>query len=171
MSKVQIRILSIDDWELYKSLRLASLQESPNAFDSTFNRESDLSDCEWKSKLDRAQRKDNALPLVAEIDGQPQGMAWGVVRNAQSSSAYIYQMWVKTESRGQGVGRELLKAIIAWATEMRLKSINLTVTTDNVEAISFYESIGFSFTVTGSDKFQTASQSQLMVFGLNAVVA
>ncbi|MDO6477926.1 GNAT family N-acetyltransferase [Alteromonas sp. 1_MG-2023] len=172
MCKVQIRTLSVDDWELYKSLRLASLQESPNAFDSTFKSESDLSICEWKSKLDLAARKIKALPLVAEIAGEPQGLVWGVVHDANSTSAHIYQMWVATESRGLGVGRLLLRALISWATELRLKSLYLTVNSDNTAAIAFYKSVGFSITVASGDDLQSKTvKSQVMVFGLNGVVA
>lgn len=172
MGKVQIRTLSVDDWELYKSLRLASLLESPSAFGSTFKSASDLSSCDWKLKLDLATHKNKALPLVAEVDGEPHGLVWGVIHDAHSTSAHIYQMWVKAESRGQGVGRLLLRALIAWATELRLNSLYLTVNQDNSAAISFYESIGFSFTVTSSENLQSKPlSSHLMVFGLNGVGA
>ena len=92
MGRVLIRQLAKDDWELYKNLRLRSLQESPEAFGSTYERESEFTDERWRDRVDANGGVHQTLPLVAEIDEQAIGIASGVVHFAGDNSAYVYQM-------------------------------------------------------------------------------
>ncbi|WP_439889409.1 GNAT family N-acetyltransferase [Pseudomonas sp. MBLB4123] len=133
----------MSDWETYRSLRLSSLKDSPDSFGSTFEREAEYSDDEWMSRLNLPSREDTALPLVAEVNGVPSGLAWGLLHQAESKTAHIYQMWVRPESRGMGIGRALIEYIISWATASQLSSLSLAVTTSNSAAISLYHSLGF----------------------------
>ena len=143
MNKVEIGILSTEDWQTYKSLRLSSLMESPESFGSTYEDEAEYPDEVWKSRLDPSGRVERALPLVAEIDGTPSGLAWGLIHDPDSKTAHVYQMWVTPERRGKGLGRGLLKAIISWAQALQLNTLVLAVTTNNTAAISLYRSFGF----------------------------
>ena len=46
--------------------------------------------------------------------------------------------------RGEGIGRALLAAAIAWATETEaVEKLSLSVFSDNVRAIALYEAAGF----------------------------
>ena len=65
MSDVKIRLLTLQDWRLYKSSRLTSLEDSPDSFGSTYEQEAALSDAEWLARLDLEFRGLEALPLVA----------------------------------------------------------------------------------------------------------
>jgi hypothetical protein len=56
MSEINLHILSMGDWQVYKSLRLASLKDSPDSFGATYERESEFPDSEWISRLDPAGR-------------------------------------------------------------------------------------------------------------------
>ncbi|MES2626887.1 MAG: hypothetical protein V4628_16495 [Pseudomonadota bacterium] len=76
MNNVNIRVLQEDDWQLYKLLRLSALQESPDSFGSTYEREFGFPDDEWISRLRKRCGSRNALPLVAEVGGNPSGLAW-----------------------------------------------------------------------------------------------
>lgn len=143
LSKIVIRVLLVADWKTYKSLRLSALKDSPQAFASTFEREVKLHDYEWAEKLDKEQRNVTAIPLVAEINGTPMGLAWGVVHERDAMAAYVYQMWVNPVGRKNGLGRELLKAIVSWAQKLQLSYIKLAVTPTNAEAVSLYSSFGF----------------------------
>jgi len=143
MDRINIRTLNKDDWALYKSLRLRSLQDSPDSFGSSYESEADYSDDEWISRLDRQDRAKNALPLVAELDGVPSGLAWGLIHDPDSKAAHVYQMWVTPEARGMGMGHALLNHIIAWAEDALLDQLILSVTTTNPAAIALYLSFGF----------------------------
>ena len=144
ISNLNIRVLSMDDWETYKSLRLSSLEDSPDSFGATLEREASYPDEEWISRLDPSGRAATALPLVAEISDIPCGLAWGIIHDQNSNVAHVYQMWVKPEARNRGVSRKLLETIISWARDSQLTSLALSVTTTNKEAVSLYKSSGFS---------------------------
>ncbi|MDP2284085.1 MAG: hypothetical protein Q8L06_08090, partial [Pseudohongiella sp.] len=58
-----IRPLTPSDWQRYKSIRLRSLENSPDAFGSTFERELTLTDEEWQARVNPALREGLALPL------------------------------------------------------------------------------------------------------------
>lgn len=143
MSDVTITTLVTQSWETYKSLRLASLKDAPDSFGSTFERETEFSEEEWKSRITATNGPTRVLPLVAEFEGSPIGLAWGVVHTPKSKSVHVYQMWVSPEHRGTGVGRQLLDRIIEWTHEVELSSLSLAVTTINIPAIMLYESLGF----------------------------
>ena len=143
MSECEIKILTPENWELYKSARLNSLREAPDSFGSTYDQEAALSDAEWQSRLDLKLQNIDALPLVAEMDGQPIGIAWGLIHKLDLRIAHIYQMWVSPEMRGKGIAKSLLLEIKAWAIGRGCDLMALAVTTSNEAAVNLYKSFGF----------------------------
>ncbi|WP_417579293.1 GNAT family N-acetyltransferase [Nitrincola sp.] len=143
MSEFEIKTLTPEDWEIYKSARLKSLRDSPDSFGSTYDQESALSDAEWQTRLNLKLRALDALPLVAKMDGQPVGLAWGVIHEPDLGVAHIYQMWVSPALRGKGIATSLLREIKAWAAGRGCEFVALAVTNSNQAAVSLYMSSGF----------------------------
>jgi len=52
-------------------------------------------------------------------------------------------MWVAPDCRGQGVGRALLDAAVAWARSAGADALMLDVTVSNSPAVHLYEQAGF----------------------------
>lgn len=143
MSEFKIRTLCTEDWAIYKLIRLASLADSPDSFGSTYEREALFPESEWRSRLGPSERAKHALPLVAEYDGIPVGLSWGLIHKSGSNVAHIYQMWVSPEARGKGIAKSFLDCITAWAKVKDCESVALSVTTANDAAVGLYLSTGF----------------------------
>tara|TARA_R110001592_G_scaffold90669_5_gene266270 strand:+ start:861 stop:1391 length:531 start_codon:yes stop_codon:yes gene_type:complete len=150
MANVQIRVLLMSDWEIYRRLRLLALQDSPDSFGSTYEREAEFTDEEWISRLNASNRAKHALPLIAELDGVAVGLAWGQIHSSSSSpismdtdAAHVYQMWMSPRARGYGLSKLLLNSIIDWAKKSNRKVVCLEVTIVNEAAVNLYKSIGF----------------------------
>jgi GNAT superfamily N-acetyltransferase len=84
------------------------------------------------------------LPLLAEVAAQPVGLAWGRIEQAPPEVANVYQMWVAQTHRGQGAGRLLLEAIIAWASAAGARRVLLSVTCGESSARRLYVRTGFT---------------------------
>lgn len=138
-----IRSFAADEWQLYRDLRLRALQDSPDAFSSTYAREAPRPDVEWAERLARGVRSPRDLPLVAELAGEPCGLAWGRIEDSPPATARVYQMWVAPTHRRRGVGRALLDAVIGWARTEGARIVELDVTTTNRDALRLYERGGF----------------------------
>jgi len=160
MSELEIKILTPENWELYKSARLKSLRESPDSFGSIYDQEAVLSDAEWKSRLDLKFRDVDALPLIAEIEGHPVGIAWAFIHKPNLQVAHIYQMWVSPELRGKGIAKSLLHKIKAWALGRGCSLMALGVTTSNEAAVNLYRTFGF---VAAGQLEQLRADSPLLV--------
>jgi len=143
MSYVMIRVLTSKDWQLYKSIRLTSLEDAPDSFGSTYEQEVALSATEWQTRLDLKWRGLDALPLIAELEGQAVGLAWGVIHEPDTKIAHIYQMWVSPTLRGKGIAKSLLGEISTWAVNKKCECIKLAVTTCNEAAVGFYTLSGY----------------------------
>jgi len=143
MGDLSIKELSDADWLGYKTIRLKSLQESPDSFASTYDRESSFDKEHWQSRLRISPSIHDAIALAAISDQEYIGLLSCVIHNADEPSADLYQMWVAPDWRGRGVATALFDRIKVWATGKGVKSIQLSVTTTNGEAISLYQSIGF----------------------------
>jgi ribosomal protein S18 acetylase RimI-like enzyme len=59
------------------------------------------------------------------------------------SSWILNDLYVKKETRGRGVGENLLKTAIQFATETGARGLFLETANDNVNAQRLYEKIGF----------------------------
>jgi ribosomal protein S18 acetylase RimI-like enzyme len=64
----------------------------------------------------------------------------------RATQARLVSMWVAKEQRGQGIGKALVEAAVAWARESEARTMVLTVTSNNDSAAQFYEGLGFART-------------------------
>lgn len=143
MSTFKLRVLVPENWAEYKLLRLSALKESPDSFGSTYEKELAFSDVEWIERLRANFNGMISLPLVAELDGNLVGLAWGVIHHSDKKVAHIYQMWVSPEARGNGIAMSFLNELKMWALSNGCTSIELEVTTNNDTAVGLYKIFGF----------------------------
>lgn len=139
-----VRRFAPDEWQLYRDLRLRALQESPDAFGSTFAHEVGRTDEEWATRLSRGAHSSRDLPLVAEVNGESCGLAWVRIGEDSPAIAHLYQMWVAPDRRGQGVGRALVECAVSWARSVGAREVVLDVTCGNSDAVRLYEGAGFA---------------------------
>lgn len=137
-----IRTICDDEWREYRAIRLRALEDSPDAFGSTLERELGFPDSAWKSRLRQASPETD-LPVIAVVGGAFAGLAWGRIEPPGADVVHLYQMWVEPESRGAGIGRALVATVIEWARARDANSILLDVTCGDRPARRLYESMGF----------------------------
>jgi ribosomal protein S18 acetylase RimI-like enzyme len=138
-----VRRFEPDEWQLYRDLRLHALEESPESFGSTYAYEVLRSDGEWATRLSRGVLSPRDLPLLAEVNAEPCGLAWVRIEASEPDVAHLYQMWVAPTRRRQGTGRALMNAAVAWAHLAAARTMVLDVTTENLDAVRLYERCGF----------------------------
>jgi GNAT superfamily N-acetyltransferase len=85
------------------------------------------SDAEWSSRMAARASTGWDLPLVAEVDGAPIGLAWGRIESSNPDVANVYSVWVDPRYRKQGAGKMLMEAIIEWAQSMNARYLELGV--------------------------------------------
>jgi GNAT superfamily N-acetyltransferase len=138
-----VRPFAPDEWRIYKDLRLRALADSPDAFGSTLAAEQDRSNAVWSSRLASGAGSGLDLPLIAKVDGEPVGLAWGRGDRDDPEVAHLYQMWIAPSHRRLGAGRLLLEAVIAWAKAKNVRYLDLGVTYRESPAMRMYRRAGF----------------------------
>jgi GNAT superfamily N-acetyltransferase len=138
-----IRTFTNSEWQLYRDLRLRALLDSPDAFGSTHAGSVEYPDRKWQKRLAGVNPHFD-LPLLAEVEGQAVGLAWGRSEAGDEITATLNQMWTAPEVRGQGIGRQLLITVIDWSRDNGFQQLLLEVTQGNNAARLFYESAGFT---------------------------
>ena len=141
---------------LVKDVRLRALQDSPDAFSSTYARESRLTDGDWIARAERlsGERAVGFLAMDADIAC---GMAVGLLDQDDAGCADLAGMWVAPKHRRRGIGRALVDAVLGWARMRDVRIVRLMVTCDNEPAIGLYLSLGFA--LTGQTKPHTHDPS------------
>ncbi|CAG7615208.1 L-amino acid N-acetyltransferase AaaT [Paenibacillus solanacearum] len=139
-----IRVLTPEDAVKYRSLRLRSLQEHPDAFLATYDMEKDQPLDVTKQRLQAAGDR-----FTLGCFPHPNELA-GIVTFVREShpklrhKGHIYAMYVAPKYRGNRAGSALLRELIARAGQFEgLEQINLTVMSDNAAAKRLYASLGF----------------------------
>jgi ribosomal protein S18 acetylase RimI-like enzyme len=138
-----VREFKASEWTFYKSLRLRSLEESPNAFGSTLELELQRTDEVWAERIHNAATSGKDCALLAELDGEAVGLVWAKVNATAQDHANIFQMWVSPEARGRGVGSALLTAALEWCRSRAVTVVKLGVTCGDTPAVRLYRRAGF----------------------------
>ena len=137
MGDVIVRKLTEDDWQLYRSVRLRALEESPEAFVAVLADEVQRDDDYWKARMQRSQR------LLAEIDHEVVGIASVGAVHGRDEAAQLFGLWVDPERRGTGAATELVRAGAIVARAQGKRHLLYWVGTENGRAVAFASGFGF----------------------------
>jgi GNAT superfamily N-acetyltransferase len=132
--------LALIQWMLY----LASQRpgSDPPPFESSLHEPRNM-------RFWRDWPRDNDIGVVAEEDGRPVGAAWARHFSGEDlwpwddPAVPVLVMAVEAGSRGKGIGKALLEALIARARERGEGALDLLTGTYNEVAINLYLSCGF----------------------------
>jgi ribosomal protein S18 acetylase RimI-like enzyme len=123
--------------------RLRALQESPTAFGSTYAKESQFTEDDWKQRVSRWNGEKGIAHLAIE-SGMVCGIAGGYLNDRDPSRADLVSMWVSPTHRQRGIGKLLIDEVAAWARQKGATSLYLMVTSSNDIAMMFYQRQGFT---------------------------
>lgn len=139
-----IRALTPIDAAAFQALRLRGLQESPEAFASSYEEEVDTPLAEIEKRLQ--PRTDAATFGACTGDGTLCALA-GLQRERMAKLAHKANLWgvyVAPEAQGLGVGASLLKHALTYAADvLGTRQVNLGVSARNVAALALYRKLGF----------------------------
>jgi GNAT superfamily N-acetyltransferase len=131
-----IRALNPDDWQDIRDVRLRSLLDTPDAFTSTFSRESAYDEAKWRDLAVTGRW------FVANNDGLI-GVAVGVAGwSGDPKRRELVGMWVAPSHRRRGIARQLLDQVRAWAASEGATTLSLGVREGNERALAAYLSMG-----------------------------
>jgi ribosomal protein S18 acetylase RimI-like enzyme len=140
---LEIRVLTADDAEEFRALRLRALREEPEAFGSSWEEEN-------ARPLEQTVARLQAEGITAFGGFDDAGKLAGMVRLRRQDGvkaehkADIISMYVAPEVRGRGLGRMLLDAAIAHARSTPgIEQLLLAVNTTNTPARNLYLAMGF----------------------------
>jgi GNAT superfamily N-acetyltransferase len=122
-----------DEWSRWREIRLRSLQQDPDAFGSTYEREIAFGEADWR------QRLTSGMAVLAELDRSDVGA--GAAFEDAPGTLMVVAMWTDPVARGRGVGRAVLAHVVGLAQARGLQ-VHLWVVEDN-PAQRLYESAGF----------------------------
>lgn len=141
---MHIRVLDEHDARMYQELRLTALQNSPEAFGSTYEREVQFT---MEMVADRIKPKKDTFVLGAFDDRGTLIGSVSFVRESSLKTAHkgnVYGMYVALNQQGQGLGKRLMVELIRIASECDgVEQINLAVMSHNEAAKKLYVSLGF----------------------------
>jgi ribosomal protein S18 acetylase RimI-like enzyme len=138
---IELRILTPDEWPLWRALRHAALEEAPYAFGSTladWQGEGDV-EARWRGRLEPPSHN-----VVACLADEPVGMATGMP--ADDGVVELISMWLAPAGRGRGVGDALVQEVVRWARTVGSEVVRLDVSDGNEAAVQLYLRNGFAYT-------------------------
>jgi GNAT superfamily N-acetyltransferase len=78
---------------------------------------------------------------VVEPTGEPIGAVWLGLR--PPAAAFVYDVHLRPEARGRGLGRATMEAAAAWCRTQGIRVLGANVQGSNVPARAMYESLGY----------------------------
>ena len=136
---IELRRLGVEDWPLWRDVRLRALAEAPHAFGSTLAQwQGDGLDARWRARLEEVPLHVVAVDDAGSALGQVSG--WGPDTEGRVE---LISMWVDPVARGSGVGEALIGEVVVWAREQGAPAVVLSVKVANGPAIALYERLGF----------------------------
>jgi GNAT superfamily N-acetyltransferase len=147
MTDVSVRQVMPDDWASYRTVRLAALTDTPEAFSSTLEREQSFTEEVWRTRLATAAsflawRADRPVGTLSVLDYDPSH------GHEYAGASHLVAMWVEPQERGLGVADELITAALAQVREAGAPALVLWVFEANERARAFYRRMGFRSTET-----------------------
>jgi GNAT superfamily N-acetyltransferase len=131
-----VELLTPDQWQRVRAIRLRALEESGYAFGGTFEVESAEDEATWRLKFEKNDF------LIASVDGVDAAMlSIEVLEGDFGATCWIGGCWSDPQFRGKGLMRALFTFIDQQEKDCKIQGLG--VWTDNFSAIAAYEKLGF----------------------------
>jgi RimJ/RimL family protein N-acetyltransferase len=144
----RIRLLERNEVALLRDLRLAALADAPRSFGETWEEVAARPPEQWQRWAADLAAAETTAGFVAEDEGHPCGLVFGMIDPARDDGARVGGMWVRPEARGRGVGTLLLEAVLRWAESRDRPRIGLWAPAHEPAALALYRRAGFRETGT-----------------------
>jgi ribosomal protein S18 acetylase RimI-like enzyme len=141
---------------------MVTIQRLRNASEAQFTDisllESQLHDAERtypREFLDSILQNDDVF-LVAALDGEKivgMGTVY-VIQKLDNKAAFIEDVIVSEQYRGQGLGEKIMRALLELAKENGVRTVNLTSRPSRVAANALYQKLGFQLRETNTYKLK-----------------
>ena len=137
-SAVEVEELTENQWQRYRAIRLAALENDGHAFGGSLEAEALYSEEKWRSTARQY------VAIVATVAGEDIGMM--TVENLKGdfgATCWIGSCWVDSEYRQHGALRALFHYVDSQPASRDWRTQGLGVWVDNDVAIRAYEKLGF----------------------------
>jgi len=141
---ITVRRIQVGEIDLYKQIRLASLQDAPYAFETSYDSAVRRSNEIWQERAASGAQGTDGATFFAFSNELPIGIAALFRVKSQTDLGELMQVWVSPDYRGTNVAWDLMNVIFKWAEENNFRRIIAGVTKVNSRALSFYIKYGFS---------------------------
>lgn len=141
----QVRRLQPPETALFRELRLQALAESPSSFAERYEDVVGRGIQDWE-RLCALHTLGPHVAFVAEVEGAPSGIAFGIIDRQERDSSRVGGMWVRPDRRGQGIATGLLQAVIQWARAQGRTRMGLWAPAHVPAALAVYQKAGFRLT-------------------------
>lgn len=138
-----VRRLKQNEGEIYRSLRLESLVDSPEAFASTLESALERSFESWTEQANSTASGSQRNTVLGFYGDVPVGLAALYQAPDTADTAHLIQVWVHPDHRGTELATNLICQLIMWAKDCSYRQIIAEVNVENTRAINFYQKQGF----------------------------
>ena len=133
---VSVDLITPNEWQRLRTIRLQALTESGHAFGGTFEVERGEDETAWRAKFEKNDF------LIASVDGVDGAMMYIEVLNGDfGATCWIGGCWSDPRFRGKGLMRAMFTFIDHQNKDWKIQGLG--VWTDNYSAIAAYEKLGF----------------------------
>jgi GNAT superfamily N-acetyltransferase len=131
-----VELLTPDQWERVRAIRLRALEDSGHAFGGTFDAESAEDEATWRLKFEKNDF------LIASVDGVDAAMLYiEVLKGDFGATCWIGGCWSDPKFRGKGLMRLMFNYIDEQDKDWKIQGLGVWI--DNFSAIAAYEKLGF----------------------------
>ena len=139
---IEVRKIKVNEFDLYKSLRIRALTEAPHAFGGTLD-EAESKSIDWyRGEVKMWSESENSTIFIALKKDFAIGLCGAFFEN-KTGRAFICSMWVDPEFRKYRIGNNIVEKASSWLRERGGNQVHAWVAQNNMPAISFYKSLGF----------------------------
>jgi GNAT superfamily N-acetyltransferase len=133
---VVVELISPNEWQRLRAIRLQALADSEHAFGGTFEAESAEDESAWRAKFEKLDF------LIASVDGIDGAMlSIEVLDGDFGATCWVGGCWSDPQFRGKGLMRAMFSYIDQQDKDWKIQGLG--VWTDNYNAIAAYEKLGF----------------------------
>ena len=131
------------DVERFRQIRSEALTSDPDAFGETAGEFGQRSDSELAERLSKAIESDRKSIAYVEDDGVPVAMCGFGITDQDSSTGFLWGLFVSPSHRRRGLAKLLLQEAESWFLARGVTEIQAAVAAPNMNALELYRSCGY----------------------------